>query len=269
MSLHEKLESSNAYLKQRFTGRPEIGFVLGSGLGEFASTIADATAIPFEEIPHFKKARVPGHSGRLVLGGMHGKTVAALQGRYHFYEGHTIDDVVFPVRVLCTLGIETLVLTNAAGGINMEFNPGDLMVITDHINFMGANPLFGENDDTLGPRFPDMSEVYSQALCRRLCSCMPALHQGVYAAMSGPSYETPAEIRMLRTMGADAVGMSTVLETIQARSLGLPVAAFSCLTNWAAGMSGAALDHQEVLETGKQAAQAMIDLLTEVLKSKE
>lgn len=249
MSLRERMEASTAYVKDRFSGRPGIGFVLGSGLGEFASTITDATAIPFEEIPHFKKPRVAGHSGRLVLGTMHGKTVAALQGRYHFYEGHTIDDVVFPVRVLCALGIDTLVLTNAAGGINKAFNPGDLMVITDHINFMGANPLFGENDETLGPRFPDMSEVYSKNLRSRLRSCMSTLRQGVYAAMSGPSYETPAEIRMLERLGADAVGMSTVPEAIAARHMGVHVAGISCITNKAAGLSDGALDHEEVTRT--------------------
>jgi purine-nucleoside phosphorylase len=266
MSLRDRMEAAAAYVKDRFPGPPDIGFVLGSGLGDFASSVAESTAIPFEKIPHFKKPLVAGHSGRLVLGEMHAKTVAVLQGRFHYYEGHSIDEVVFPVRVLCELGIETLVLTNAAGGINRDFKPGDLMVINDHINFMGCNPLIGENDDSLGTRFPDMSEVYSKDLLSLLHACMPSLREGVYAAMSGPSYETPAEIRMLARLGADAVGMSTVPEAIAARHMRVRVAGISCITNLAAGLSSGGLDHAEVTRTADRVKREFEALLHRFVK---
>ncbi len=256
-------------IRRQCPQKPLVGVVLGSGLGEFAEAIDEQTAFAYADLPHFKQVNVIGHAGRLVLGRIDSVPVAVLQGRYHFYEGHDISDVVFPVRVLAALGIGSLLLTNAAGGINREFQPGDLMIISDHINLMGINPLRGEHDERLGPRFPDMSQVYDPvfqdfiAKEQREIDLEPK--RGVYAGLSGPSYETPAEIRMLASIGADAVGMSTVPEAICARHMGLRVAGISCITNLAAGISAQALSHGEVTETAERVKQDFIRLLNRII----
>ncbi|MCP5109116.1 MAG: purine-nucleoside phosphorylase [bacterium] len=269
MKLYDQIEESVKLIKSRSGLVPEVGVILGSGLGEFADTLEDKTIIPYEEIPHFKKVSVVGHAGRLVVGKVQGKPVAVMQGRYHYYEGHEIGEVVFPVRVLCSLGIKSLLLTNAAGGINPMLAAGDLMIIRDHINMMGINPLKGENDDRLGPRFPDMSRVYDERLVGIIAEHMQSMgmgvKKGVYLALSGPSYETPSEIKMLSVLGADAVGMSTVPEAIVARHMGIVTAGISCVSNLAAGISKTPLSHEEVTETGKRVKGSFIKLLTAVL----
>jgi purine-nucleoside phosphorylase len=270
VSVARKLDEAVAFVRTRSAIRPAVGVVLGSGLGGFADALAEATIIPFPEIPHFPASTVAGHGGALVLGRCGTVPVAVMKGRVHHYEGYPLTDVVFPVRVLGRLGIGTLVLTNAAGGINTSFAPGDLMVIEDHVNLLG-NPLLGPNDDALGPRFPDMSEAYDKALrdvAEQACREVGVRsHRGVYVGMTGPSYETPAEIRMARTLGADAVGMSTVPEVIAARHMGLRVVALSCISNHAAGVSSHKLDHAEVLETGRRVAAALVQVLTRVVSS--
>jgi purine-nucleoside phosphorylase len=269
MSIFDQIEEAVNYIRNRCPLSPKTGAVLGSGLGDFADTLADRVVIPYEKIPHFKKVAVQGHAGRLVIGVTGNKPTAVMQGRYHFYEGHDIGDVVFPVRVLCSLGIETLLLTNAAGGINSMLMPGDLMIIRDHINLMGANPLKGENDERLGPRFPDMSEVYDKRLVDIVAAQMldmgMGVKKGVYAGLSGPSYETPAEIKMLSVLGADAVGMSTVPEAIAARHMGITVAGISCISNLAAGISPHPLSHEEVTQTGNRVKKHFIKLLTAII----
>jgi len=268
VSLAHGLDEAAALVRDRSPLRPTVGVVLGSGLGAFADALEDARAIPFADIPHFPASTVVGHSGALVVGRSRGVPVAVMKGRVHFYEGYALDQVVFPVRVLGRLGVKTLVLTNAAGAINPAFAPGDLMVVEDHINMLG-NPLLGPNEETLGPRFPDMSEVYdrglrgvAEAACR---SCSVPCHRGVYVSLPGPSYETPAEIRMFRTLGADAVGMSTVPEAIAARHMGMRVAGLSCLTNMAAGVTDRKLDHREVLETGERVKSALLEVLARIV----
>jgi purine-nucleoside phosphorylase len=269
MGQYENIMAAVEFIRSRSTLAPRVGVVLGSGLGEFAGRLQDAVAIPFGEIPHFRKASVAGHAGRLVLGTVGGVATAVLQGRYHFYEGHAIEDVVFPVRVLGKLGITGLLLTNAAGGIGSELRPGDLMIIRDHINGMGINPLRGGNDERLGPRFPDMSAVYDPEFQELIAAAQAEIgrepRRGVYLALSGPSYETPAEIRMLAALGADAVGMSTVPEAICARHMGLRVAGISCVTNLAAGISRQPLSHAEVTETAGRVKNDFIRLLEIVI----
>jgi purine-nucleoside phosphorylase len=267
-SLLARLDAAADLVRGRTPLRPRIGVVLGSGLGAFADSLEDAVAVPYGEIPHFPTSTVAGHKGALVVGRCRGVPVAAMKGRVHFYEGYPLGEVVFPVRVLGRLGVRTLLVTNAAGAINPSFAPGDLMVIEDHVNLLG-NPLLGPNEDALGPRFPDMSEAYdrglrdvAEAACR--AASIPC-HRGVYVGLTGPSYETPAEIRMLRAMGADAVGMSTVPEVIAARHLGIRVAGLSCLTNMAAGVSDARLDHRDVLETGERVKAALLEVLAGVV----
>jgi purine-nucleoside phosphorylase len=238
---------------------------LGSGLGDFAGTLSAATSMPYTDLPNWPASRVIGHEGRLVVGGIAGRTIAALSGRSHAYEGHVMETVTFAVRVLGVLGVKTLILTNAAGGVNTGFTQGTLMVIDDHINLTGANPLVGANDERFGPRFPDMSEVYSRRL-RRLTDDAGAalgltLPHGVYAGLLGPSYETPAEIRYLRTIGADAVGMSTVAEAIAARHMGIEVLGVSCITNMAAGVLPQPLDHGEVMDTARRVRGQFMALL--------
>ncbi|MBM3293088.1 MAG: purine-nucleoside phosphorylase [Candidatus Aminicenantes bacterium] len=266
MDLYERIAEAAGYIKAADPRTPRVGVVLGSGLGEFAETVADPTAMAFADIPHFKNVGVAGHAARLVLGRVGRATVAVFQGRIHYYEGHDIADVVFPVRVLAGLGGQSLLLTNAAGGLNREYRPGDMMVIRDHINLMGVNPLRGPNDDRLGPRFPDLSAVYDPAfqdvLAAGLAEIGRPAHRGVYLALSGPSYETPAEIRMMAALGADAVGMSTVPEAIAARHMGMRVAGLSCISNLAAGLAARALTHREVLETGEKVKGDFIRLLT-------
>ena len=244
---------------------PRVAVVLGSGLGDFATTLTDGTAIGYEELPHWPPSRVAGHEGRLVVGGVKGRTVAALSGRCHAYEGHDLRRVTFGVRALGVLGVKILILTNTAGGVNTGFAQGALMVIDDHINLMGMNPLVGENDDRFGPRFPDMTEVYSPRL-RRLADEVGramgiTLPHGVYGALLGPSYETPAEIQYLRRIGADAVGMSTVPEAIAARHMGLEVLGLSCITNMAAGVLPHPLDHRDVIETAHRVRAQFVALL--------
>ncbi|MBX5481332.1 MAG: purine-nucleoside phosphorylase [Myxococcaceae bacterium] len=270
MELYEQLHETAAAIRARAPGfNPKVGIILGSGLGGFADGFEEKVSLPYRELPHFPASTVPGHAGRLVLGKLGGEPVVAMQGRVHYYEGFTPAQVAFPARVLCTLGIKALVVTNAAGGINLEFAPGDLMVITDHLNLSGWNVLTGPNDDRLGPRFPDMSAAYNPQLRALLLECAQrrniALRQGVYAILSGPSYETPAEIRMLRTLGADAVGMSTVPEVIAAAHMGVPVAGISCITNLAAGIGHKPLSHGEVAETANRVKDVFAALLSDFL----
>ncbi len=269
MDLYERIMDTVGFIKKNCPLAPRVGVVLGSGLGELADSVAEPTAIAYADIPHFKSASVAGHAGRLVLGKIGPTTVAILQGRLHYYEGHDIGDVVFPVRVLAKLGIQSLLLTNAAGGINRAFQPGDLMIIRDHINLTGLNPLRGANDERLGPRFPDMSAAYDPAFQEIIASALADIglpaRRGVYAGLIGPSYETPAEIRMLAALGADAVGMSTVSEAICARHMGLRVAGISCITNLAAGLSAQPLSHREVTETGERVKNDFVRLLSRVI----
>ena len=248
---------------------PSIAVVLGSGLGDFAGALGQAVSMPYDRLPHWPASRVVGHEGRLVVGKVRGHAVAVLAGRCHAYEGHDLRTVTFAVRVLGLLGVRTLVLTNAAGGVNTGFSQGALMVIDDHINLMGGNPLAGPNDERFGPRFPDMSEVYSSRL-RKIADSAGremslVLRHGVYGACLGPSYETPAEIRYLRTIGADAVGMSTVPEAIVARHMGLDVLGISCITNMAAGVRPQPLDHSEVMTAVRRVRGQFISLLEGVI----
>lgn len=252
----DHVQQTAAWLRQRLGDVPEVAVVLGSGLGDFTSTLRDAVTFEYGTVPHWPASAVIGHAGRLVVGMLSGKRVAALSGRVHYYEGHDMRTVTFATRVMAVLGVRTLVLTNAAGGINLNFTPGTLMVMDDHINLMGSNPLIGANDERFGPRFPDMSDVYSPRL-RALTDLVAAeqkldLAHGVYVALHGPSYETPAEIRYLRTIGADAVGMSTVPEAIVARHMQLEVLGVSCISNMAAGVLPQPLVHDEVMAVARR-----------------
>lgn len=247
------IEQAAQFLKEKFPTPPQIGLILGSGLGVLADEIEQAIKIPYSDIPNFPVSTVEGHAGQLVYGQLEGATVVVMQGRFHYYEGYSFDKVTFPVRVMKALGVEQLVVTNAAGGVNESFEPGDLMIISDHINNMGGNPLIGPNDSALGVRFPDMSEAYSKRL-RQLAKDVAndiglRVREGVYVANTGPAYETPAEIRMIRVMGGDAVGMSTVPEVIVARHAGMEVLGISCISNMAAGILDQPLTHDEVIET--------------------
>ncbi|HZG52950.1 MAG TPA: purine-nucleoside phosphorylase [Pyrinomonadaceae bacterium] len=265
-TLYERAEHAARTIRARVGGEEaRVALVLGSGLGAFADDLEDAVAIPYEEIPGFARSTVEGHAGRLVLGRIAGVPVIVQQGRFHFYEGYAPDEVTFPVRVLGLLGIKSLVLTNAAGGLNNSFKQGALMLISDHLNLMGVNPLRGANDARFGTRFPDMSDVYDREFQEAvICEAQAMkieLKRGIYAALTGPSYETPAEIRMLRALGADAVGMSTVPESIVARHMGIKVLGISCITNMAAGVLGRPIDHAEVMETGEQVRVTFTELL--------
>jgi purine-nucleoside phosphorylase len=250
--------------------RPAIGLVLGSGLGAFARSLDKATVIPYGQIPHFPVSTAIGHTGEMVIGTKEGVPVAVMAGRVHLYEGYSAQQVVFPIRVLGRMGVKTVIMTNAAGSVNVNYKPGELMIITDHINFMGVNPLIGPNEDALGLRFFDMTEPYDpilSALAEKACSKVGmTVRKGVYIAFSGPSYETPAEIKMARAMGADAVGMSTVPEVIAARHMGLRVLGISCITNMAAGVLKKKLDHREVLDTAEKVREGLIDVLTRLLQ---
>jgi len=253
-------------------GKPaaDLAIVLGSGLGDFTQSLQDSVSISYTDIPHWPASAVVGHAGKLVVGTIAGKRVVALSGRAHFYEGHPMSVVTFATRVIGLLGIRTLLLTNAAGGINLNFKPGTLMVIDDHINLMGTNPLVGSNDDRFGPRFPDMTEAYSRRLREQAdqaaASCHVTIAHGIYVALHGPSYETPAEIRYLRTIGADAVGMSTVPETIVARHMGMDVLGISCITNPAAGVLPKPLVHDEVMEVARRVRGEFAKLLEAVIE---
>ncbi len=246
-----------------------VAIVLGSGLGGFAEDLTDAVAIPYQEIPGFARSTVEGHAGRLVIGKIGKVAIAAMQGRFHFYEGYSLEQVTFPTRVLKLLGVRTLLLTNAAGTLNTEFTPGSLMLISDHLNLLGDNPLRGENDPRFGPRFPDLSSVYAPELQSVVIDEARAMglnvRRGIYAGLSGPSYETPAEIHMLRTLGADAVGMSTVPEAIVARHMNMRVVGISCITNLAAGVSDVPVDHSQVMATGERVRAEFSELLKRVL----
>jgi len=258
-------------VRARVAHVPEIAVVLGSGLGDYASSLASPVSLTYEEIPHWPASGVIGHAGRLVAGRTAaGRDLIALAGRAHFYEGHDMRTVTFATRVLGLLGVRILILTNAAGGINTSFAQGALMLIDDHINLMGSNPLIGPNDDRFGPRFPDMSEVYSKrlrALAREVESVAGVtLEHGVYVALHGASYETPAEIRYLRTIGADAVGMSTVPEAIVARHMGMEVLGISCITNMASGVLPQPLDHEEVMATARRVQREFVALLDAVIE---
>ncbi|MGX6979231.1 purine-nucleoside phosphorylase [Vagococcus elongatus] len=268
-NLSERLKETAAFIQSKGVKEVEFGLILGSGLGELAEEIADSIVIPYEEIPNFPVSTVTGHAGQLVYGSLSGKKVLAMQGRFHYYEGHSMGTVTFPVRVMKALSAHSIIVTNAAGGVNTSFVPGNLMLITDQINFTGDNPLIGENDEDLGPRFPDMSEAYDKAYgktAREVAAELKiTLQQGVYMGYSGPTYETPAEIRMSRAMGADAVGMSTVPEVIVARHGGMRVLGITCVTNLAAGMQ-ANLNHDEVVETTERVKEDFKSLVKETLK---
>ncbi len=254
-----------ALIRARCPQPPRVGLILGSGLAPYADTFLEKTVLPYTELPHFPRSGVPGHPGNLVLGKAEGVPAVALQGRVHLYEGYTMSEVAFPVRVLGLLGIGYLIVTNAAGGIAPEFEPGDLMLIRDHINLMGGNPLLGSNIDELGPRFPDMSEPYDPAMrdaaTRAAAGLGITLREGVYAGLTGPAYETPAEIRMCRTLGADAVGMSTVPEVITANHMGIRVLGISCIANMAAGILPRKISHAEVIETTHRIGGTFVSLL--------
>ncbi|MEK7690851.1 MAG: purine-nucleoside phosphorylase [Bdellovibrionota bacterium] len=259
--IFQKIRNAVEAVRARYAEKLEIGLVLGSGLGPLAAKIENPVVVPYTDIPHFHGTSVEGHHGQMVLGKFKGISCVMLQGRFHYYEGYPMEEVVFPARTLCGLGIHTLVLTNAAGGVNAKFSAGDLMVIEDHLNLMGDNPLRGKQIAQLGPRFPDLTEAYSRECLALMESAgreigIP-LHRGVYAGLLGPTYETPAEVRMLRTLGADAVGMSTVPEAIAAIHLGVRVVGVSCITNLAAGMTGNKLTHAEVIEISKIGAEKM------------
>jgi purine-nucleoside phosphorylase len=261
---------SGPRLKERLDAAftPEVGLILGSGLGSFADRLEEAVAIPYADIPGFAASTVPGHAGRLVLGRRSGRACAAMQGRIHFYEGHSAAQVAFPARVLVALGARTLIITNAAGG--MRHGPGTLMLIRDHLNLFPESPLRGENDDRVGPRFPDMTRAYPAALrevARQAAAAAGVpLTEGVYAGSAGPAYETPAEVTMLSTLGADATGMSTVPEVVAAVHMGARVLAISCITNWAAGLGGGLpLSHDEVNETAARVRSQFESLLDEIL----
>ena len=258
------------YIKEKIGDfKPEIGIILGSGLGDFADSF-ESIVVPYNEIPGFQKSNVHGHKGQLVFAEVNGKKVVMMQGRYHFYEGHNMQVVTYPVKVMKKLGIELLIITNAAGAVSGEYTPGELMFITDHINFMGTNPLIGANDDSLGTRFPDMSEVYNEELIELAEDIAEKLsisyQKGVYVATTGPSYETPAEINMFKKLGGNAVGMSTVPEAIVANYCGLKVLGISCLTNYAAGVSDYPLNHQEVIDTANRVKESFKELLSEFIK---
>jgi purine-nucleoside phosphorylase len=266
----ERIDEAVAAVRARCGDEtPDVAIVLGSGLGAFADSLGEPVIVPYETLPHWPQSRVVGHAGRLVVGYAGGKRVAALSGRVHVYEGHPMATVVFAVRVMARLGVPCLVLTNAAGGINTSFAQGALMIIEDHINLMGSNPLIGLNDDRMGPRFPDMSEVYSYRLRgiadEAAAAAGIAVQHGVYVAVHGPSYETPAEIRAFRTLGADAVGMSTAPEAIAARHMGMEVLGISCITNMAAGVLNQALVHDEVMETARRVRGSFISLLEGII----
>jgi purine-nucleoside phosphorylase len=262
--IFEKAEEAAAAIRERIAVKPRVAIVLGSGLGSFAERIEQPVAIPYPEIPYFPRPTVEGHSGRLVVGSVGKTPVAVMQGRVHAYEGYTPEEVTFPVRVLGRLGITTLVVTNAAGGVRLDLKQGQLVLLSDHINFTGRNPVAGPNDERLGPRFFDMTDAYSKRL-RLLAHSAAEIVEGVYLCVPGPSFETPAEIRTFRGWGADLVGMSTVHEVIVARHMGIEVIGISCVTNMAAGILDQPINHQEVMETGARAQAQLTALLVALL----
>jgi len=280
---YELAAEAAEFIKSKYAKLPKTAIVLGSGLGAFADKLENAVRIPYPEIPHFATSTVEGHAGQLVLGEINGIPIAVQQGRFHFYEGYEMDQVTFPMRTFGLMGIENVILTNAAGSLSTEMIPGSLMLISDHLNCMGENPLRGPNDNRFGPRFPDMTSVYDHELQEIVVTAADEiakerfesgvdrshtdfLHRGVYCGLSGPTYETPAEIRMYRLLGADAVGMSTVPEAIVARHQGMRVVGISCITNLAAGMTAESINHGEVMETGARVAEVFKELLRRVIR---
>jgi purine-nucleoside phosphorylase len=267
---YDAIKEAASYVKSKYEGTPKIGLILGSGLGVLADEIENPVKIPYNEIPNFPVSTVEGHAGQLVIGTLKEAKVIAMQGRFHFYEGYSLDKVTAPVRVMKELGVETLIVTNAAGGINESFEAGDLMLITDHINNMGTNPLIGPNDANIGVRFPDMSESYNRKLrdmAKNIANELNIkLQEGVYVGNTGPSYETPAEVRALRTLGGDAVGMSTVPEVIIARHAGLNVLGISCISNMAAGILDQPLSHNEVIETTDKVRVNFLKLVKSIVE---
>jgi purine-nucleoside phosphorylase len=265
-----RAESAAALVFSRTSLRPRIGLVLGSGLGGFAEELADAVHIPYTDIPSFPRSTAVGHAGQMVIGTSNGVPVAAMSGRVHLYEGYSPKEVAFPVRVFARMGIRALILTNAAGGINLEYKQGALVAIADHINLQGQNPLVGANDERFGPRFPDMTQAYwkpyREMALEEARKMRLTVYQGVYAGLLGPSFETPAEIRHLRTIGADLVGMSTIAEVIAARHMGLKVLAISCVTNMAAGILDQVITHDEVLETTNRVQGEFVELLRAAIR---
>lgn len=265
----ENINKALDYIQTKTSIKPEIALILGSGLGAIADDIENAVKIDYREIPGFPTVKVEGHAGCLVIGKLSDKNVVAMQGRFHFYEGYSMSTVVFPMRVMKLLGAEILIVTNAAGGVNTNFTSGDLMIIKDHINAMGTNPLIGENYAALGPRFPDMTFAYNKDfiyLAEKIAADLNIkIQKGVYYASSGPSYETPSEIKMVRMLGADAVGMSTVPEVIVANHMGMKVLGVSCITNMAAGILAQPLDHKEVIETANRIKLDFIKLMKEII----
>ncbi|GER66082.1 purine nucleoside phosphorylase [Weizmannia acidilactici] len=263
-----QVKEAAAFLQNKYTGRPKIGLILGSGLGILGEEIKQSVRVPYKEIPHFPVSTVAGHAGQLVFGFLSGKEVVAMQGRFHYYEGYQMGQVAFPVRVMKELGVEVLIVTNAAGGVNEKLKPGQLMLISDHINLMGTNPLIGPNDAEFGVRFPDMSAAYDpelRQLAKQIADELQIdVQEGVYAAFTGPSYETPAEIRMVRAIGGDAVGMSTVPEVITARHAGLKVLGISCITNMAAGILDVPLNHEEVVKTANRVREDFLSYVKEI-----
>ncbi|WP_026105108.1 purine-nucleoside phosphorylase [Halalkalibacterium ligniniphilum] len=264
------LQEATSFLKEKVSEKPTIGLILGSGLGVLADEIESPVKVPYNEIPNFPVSTVAGHAGQFVFGTLEGKQVVAMQGRFHFYEGYSLDMVTLPVRVLKELGVSQIIVTNAAGGVNESFEAGDLMIIKDHINNMSQNPLIGPNDEAFGVRFPDMSNAYSdrlRTLAREKASELNIqIKEGVYVANTGPCYETPAEIRMIRTLGGDAVGMSTVPEVIVARHAALEVLGISCISNMAAGILPQPLSHDEVMETTERVKAEFLSLVKAIVK---
>jgi len=267
--LYERAEHAARIIRSRTTETPRIAIILGSGLGAFADDFENAVAIPYEDITGFPRSTAEGHAGRLVIGKIDQVPLVAMQGRVHFYEGYSLEEVTFPIRVFKLLGIKTLILTNASGGVNVQFTQGALMIISDHLNLLGDNPLRGPNDGRFGPRFPDMTAVYSPELQEIVIEEAKALNvevrRGIYAALAGPSYETPAEIHLMRNLGADAVGMSTVPEAIVARHMDLEVLGISCITNMAAGISDEPINHDDVMATGDRVRETFTQLLRKIV----
>jgi len=267
--LYERAEHAARVVRSRTTETPRVAVILGSGLGGFADDFEDAVGIPYEEIPGFSRSTAQGHAGKLVIGKIDQVPLVAMQGRVHYYEGYSLEQVTFPVRVFKLLGIKTLILTNAAGGVNVQLSQGALMVLSDHLNLMGDNPLRGSNDTRFGPRFPDMTAVYAPELQEIVIEEAKGLNvevrRGIYAALAGPSYETPAEIHLMRNLGADAVGMSTVPEAIVARQMDIEVLGISCITNMAAGISDEPINHEDVMATGDRVRETFTQLLRRVV----
>ena len=267
--MFEKLEETVAYVKRQTDLRPTVGVILGSGLGQLVDRMTDTVAIDYCDLPHFPVATVAGHAGRLVIGNIDGVLVMAMQGRFHYYEGHSMRTIAVPTAFMQRFGVRTLIVSNSAGGVNRDFTPGDLMLITDHINLVGDNPLIGLNDERLGPRFPDMTEPYSQRLIAlaetAAAELGTTLRHGVYAGLSGPCYETAAEIRFLQLIGADSVGMSTVPEVIVARYLGMEVLGISCVTNMATGIAKVKHAHEDVVRTANEASARFCALVARVI----